>query len=115
MRLLFPQRSPIELTFGRIGSFGSRIIYIEIVNSSEVAVLRNEMNKELKEEGLILADDRFTPHITLYRARDGRRGGRGSSKDDGSVTIGTLLNRTDLPPVPSSPIKKLILKRLLGH
>ncbi len=103
----------MELTFGSLGSFGSRLVFINVTNVKELEDLRQDMNDRLKEDGIYVADERFTPHVTLFRA--GYYGGGRSSSDSGSkLTVEDMVKRTDLPPVSSSPVKEIVFKRLLG-
>ncbi|XP_050706864.1 A-kinase anchor protein 7-like isoform X1 [Eriocheir sinensis] len=106
------KRPRIELTFEGLGSFGSQIFFINVTNHEEVAALRQDMNTVLKQEGLVLADNRFTPHVTLYRKRDNKRGAGYSG--GGGVTVSDMVQRQGLPHVEASPVEQIILKRLLG-
>lgn len=111
------KRPPLELTFGNLGNFGSRIVFIYVMNVKQLEALRQDMNELLEKEGIYLADKKFTPHVTILRGNNNGRGRHGRyGRDIGSttskVTLGDMVRRTDLPSVASSPVKQIVLKKL---
>ena len=104
--LSFPshQRPPLELTFGELGNFGTRLVFINLTNVEELETLRQDMNAMLKDEGILLADNRFTPHVTLFR----------STVRHLSGSMAHFVSRKDIPSVAPSPLSKIVFQKLRG-
>ncbi|XP_045112324.1 uncharacterized protein LOC123505212 isoform X2 [Portunus trituberculatus] len=99
------KRPPLQLTFGELGNFGTRIVFINITNVTQLETLRQEIKDLLKEEGILVADNRFTPHVTLFR-----QASRGPVKPEASVQ--DLVTRKDISPVVASPLNKIVFQKL---
>ena len=106
---------PLKLTFGGLGNFGSQIVFINLTNDKQLEILRQDMNNLLKEEGIHIADQRFTPHVTLFRSIH-RNGGRSSMINGcaSELTVEDMVKRSDLLPVSSSPVREIVFRKLQG-
>ncbi len=92
-----------ELTFGDLGRFGSSMMFIHLKNEGQLKVMRDEINDLLKKEGIALADERFTPHVSLFRMFDF------PEDPDG---LDNQVKREDIPAVENSPVSKIVFKEL---
>lgn len=108
LREFLQKRAPLELTFGGLGNFGNRMVFINVTNEKQLVSLRQDMNDVLREEGIAIADNRFTPHVTLFR-----EGSRQRFRKD-SITVQELVSRKDIPPVTASPLNEIVFQRLRG-
>uniref|UniRef100_A0A0P4WKE8 A-kinase anchor protein 7-like phosphoesterase domain-containing protein n=1 Tax=Scylla olivacea TaxID=85551 RepID=A0A0P4WKE8_SCYOL len=100
------KRPPLELTFGGLGNFGTRMVFINLTNEEQLGTLRKDMNDLLQKEGIFITDNRFTPHVTLFREGSRRRFSKSS------LTVQDLVSRKDIPPVTASPLTKIVFQKL---
>ena len=65
---------PVAITLdGALGHFGGRVLWASVASSPGLQVLAELVQRQLRESGFTLPARPFAAHLTLARARAGRR------------------------------------------
>lgn len=64
----------VQLKVTGLSSFGPRVLFVQVDLSPVLDDLTEDLNYLMEDNGIQVYDNRFEPHITLFRLREGMKG-----------------------------------------